>query len=1597
MADQDMRLRLVVRRHNLPEARIMWNVRLNSDPTIAKLLEQLNEDIPLESDQWGLEDYVVELHDYDGTEFECLHYQLVRGVLKPDDRVFIRALERDDHRRRRISGRHQISSDGRHLIDGVPFGRPRLKMPSDRPPVRIPPRKRVRLTYDQQDNQTSDLNGDSSTLLLTDGGSCEGGQTLPGLQVMPEFVDANTDGDDSDFTDDVELDDASGDSPSVEDTNEDESEGDGLGNEEEEDGHDSDGSESDDLDQEARDLADENATLEGTGLPVIQTLNLEVLDKLSALRAAFPSAPVDICEKVLAASKGNLKTTYKVLAEGFGPQLSQEAVMVWNRGSSSGSANLRVPALVKLAPPRTLNGPSNRTLRSSKPATPEESDNEESNEHDATLLRKFDRSGFPPGTITSGKGLAHMAMISASFDSSGKSSGASQATATTLKIPPTKAAEEEDDDDDDDDDTSSSGTSSASTSDSDDSDVQSELESSSGRSSDQSSSSDSDDSDSDSDDGTTQDTGRLAEADGHRLSKPTSENDASNNDSDSGPEECSFALPNRSSSKVRSNKHNDASKHLDDTSESGSTGSDPSSESEQDLGNGLKKKDMLTTNKAVPAQTTPRTLAPSLKLAQTHTAPTSVPPGAGKERTKRRNARRRAANKAKREEQETEAHNIANDTGGNPLTTENKVVDPEAALLVAKRKALLDAIATGGIEIEPSGRTAFDDNNIEAAGTKRKRAEAAGTSQNWCPEYQGEQAGAETPTEAIVNDPPSTSGSQKRRRIDLGAGRRLLFGALGLRNPKTKEDEDKLHDKVMSDTRPSINSILSAPQELGTRQPVSDEDDQNSNAWSLRINYRAVECCYDGLELSPAPFPFQQRWDSQQQSSSFRKRNKRGGQSKRAQRNQAQFYNEDSRLGQKRRGDNSGEWMKDEYDNMFDGGEGDVDGANVELNYDDVESQHHGQGSEPVNETSQATDIDDLPSLPKDISTLPPLHPGQARVGMVITWQKWSCSSATNWQPQLSAVTAIVIRVDDDTAALEVCLAKRDRHLDGYEKRYDRRTGQRIYDRFEAPDLDEDEDKDSADTGVAEGYRSVSWAELQDPRILQQPLDITAGFEDNSKFIEAAQVAESLESPTNVGNESQAVPHIPSVSSPLRSTTREHLRRARSLGLEPPAAESISHVDQISEAYTSPGGRLEDSSVGQGPNATSNSISHQAERGQQAADLSMSDASQISSPSRQLHETTCQALSGTSPIHHWPNTSDIIRDESLRPNSSGSMPLPITESPLPCLEGDTGSYIIAGAPRVLRHHAAALSLTNGLRSRRQLDYPTIANENVPDSFNATDDVNHNVPICHNSQHHSPLQAHGLLSTPTPSHQAVMPNDGDEIRENNILISSPARPPSSRSLSSLNTVWCSALTSRNTQSPSKTQESSSIKKHSKSQVLRDREYEETMHNPDESSDSSDTSISNKDMGSVEVKKEEGSEPDSGLSPVKSSVIGVQPVPRVLEKISPPPRRRRAPNPFTLPPGTQVLELSSDSEPIYDEDYADDEVDGTYSPRQSSLRRGDGWVKKKNDEKQRTARSTAASLGSLGSQEMYSQSFSSSHPPSAVSAQTGRSRRKISARF
>jgi len=82
-----MRIKLSVFRYHWPKASILWSISdedLSPGTTISFLLSKINEIIPLEAANWGLEDYVVEL---DG--FECLHFQQLSAVIKDGDHLVL--------------------------------------------------------------------------------------------------------------------------------------------------------------------------------------------------------------------------------------------------------------------------------------------------------------------------------------------------------------------------------------------------------------------------------------------------------------------------------------------------------------------------------------------------------------------------------------------------------------------------------------------------------------------------------------------------------------------------------------------------------------------------------------------------------------------------------------------------------------------------------------------------------------------------------------------------------------------------------------------------------------------------------------------------------------------------------------------------------------------------------------------------------------------------------------------------------------------------------------------------------------------------------------------------------------------------------------------------------------------------------------------------------------------------------------------------------------------------------------------------------------------------------------------------------------------
>ena len=161
-----MRLQLSIERHTLPPTQILFSTASYPsahtsarNATIADLLHDVNDLIPLESadGEWGLEDYIVEVAataDQDNI-YEALHFQSIDSVLSEDDEVVIRYLKSEELRGRRYGGRLQITGDGRHLVDGVVWGRRWLgaSRAGGRPGINIPPRKRRRILATEADDE----------------------------------------------------------------------------------------------------------------------------------------------------------------------------------------------------------------------------------------------------------------------------------------------------------------------------------------------------------------------------------------------------------------------------------------------------------------------------------------------------------------------------------------------------------------------------------------------------------------------------------------------------------------------------------------------------------------------------------------------------------------------------------------------------------------------------------------------------------------------------------------------------------------------------------------------------------------------------------------------------------------------------------------------------------------------------------------------------------------------------------------------------------------------------------------------------------------------------------------------------------------------------------------------------------------------------------------------------------------------------------------------------------------------------------------------------------------------------------------------------
>ena len=893
----------------------------------------------------------------------------------------IRPLQTPDLRARRVSGRHQITEDGRHLVDGVAFGRALLRKPS-RPSIHIPPRKRRRLlTNEEEDDSILPQSLNQQIALRT--------QSDDLLDTNFEDGEASDEEQDSDFLDEDELDDE------VHDIQDDQ--GNGLGLILNADGTPYDGSEGD-QDGEGRGSFPQRITNE-------------------ALRPAK--------RRLITAREVSRNTTATV------GEVSKDLKVGERRPSSGSNKSVRfededtgTPATIRLS---------------------QDTDDDEDSDDDDFAPNEFDvldKENAPPSSRSDDTSTSEDEDSEIDSDTSSISSSSIDVSA-------------------DEDETSSSGSSS---------------------------------------------------------------NSSSNASSESEPEETSSKKATPSKNSV------DASSSATSLSES---------DSDSDVGSDSKAPHVSPTTSVEDVQ------QQANKTVQLNKPDGAGTRGTRTRNTRRKNrdlllrlvkkgllpsgSSVEDAVRFRGESQNAKQQQVR------PESAENKA---GAADIEARREALLKSIDSGGVDVnedlitseaspqeQDKGSESLkgSEQSIDAgvvADDQEKGANGSVQSDEVPPVVQVkdslDQAGPEL-DESITHDPvpvaseiatmmsadasqarasktpqaPQSTksgenvsgGSARRSRLDLAGSKRLLFGSLGLKTPKTKEDGIKLQEKLMSNVKPVKQPTSSVKEgESTAKSALTAEDDES---WRDKIELSAVECWDYDVELSAPSFPFVQRWDPQYQRNSGGSKRKQ----KKRKRNDTSYYenqyddsfNEGAANKSPRREDYNPiteEALFDKIANEVDIRDGSKQ-DDSQINGQDAQAASQQLIRETVSSSNEAmlAAEDDLPTLPTNLSICSALGKDDCKAGAIVAFKKFELELGNEWHPYISEYRTAQVVALHDNGEVEMTYAKRDIPAD--RRRYDEETGERILGKLEMPGYDSDSEE------VDPSKVKIDFAELIEPLLIR--------------------------------------------------------------------------------------------------------------------------------------------------------------------------------------------------------------------------------------------------------------------------------------------------------------------------------------------------------------------------------------------------------------------------------------------------------------------------------------------------------------------------------
>ncbi|EFR03001.1 hypothetical protein MGYG_06001 [Nannizzia gypsea CBS 118893] len=551
-------------------------------------------------------------------------------------------------------------------------------------------------------------------------------------------------------------------------------------------------------------------------------------------------------------------------------------------------------------------------------------------------------------------------------------------------------------------------------------------------------------------------------------SKDSSEDEASSSsdddssDSDSDADSSSDSSPDSESD---SNSGSSSNKSSGSDSSSSSSSSDSDSDSDSDLSSGPK----LSSSKKKAVLPKPEQPKDKTTVAKAQVNP----PGHGTVRTKHGNLRTKWRRRLIRLKVAGILHKDANFEDMRAWEKGNGGSEAVSALLEAKEKSeferkreqLLRDIEEGGIEIpSPSGQ-------------KRKHKETSSAAEVDC-------LATSTPAKDKPSPFSDALASTRQSKLDLDSTRRLLFGSLGVKTPKTKEDEEKTRAKLAQKTSLTPKATPKVSERVTSQPP--DEILQPIENWQDSITLKATECFYDGIELSTPPFPFLQRWDPdahaaiQELRASQAPQGKKKKKNKRKRQSQSNGENENGYLAEFDESEiHPNEDITLDYGDETGGLN--TDASVVAETQTKAKSQRDKIMPSPEKQSTTKHIAGDLPPLPKDISTLPDADNSNLLPGAIFAFKQLDLSKATNWQPEVSPYRTAIVENVKSADTITFRLAKRDRDVLDID---DADDGQpRSYTKFEMPGLDDIEEDD--------GLRELEIQNLIDPKLISAPAHVS--------------------------------------------------------------------------------------------------------------------------------------------------------------------------------------------------------------------------------------------------------------------------------------------------------------------------------------------------------------------------------------------------------------------------------------------------------------------------------------------------------------------------